>query len=448
MFCKQCGTQLDDKALFCKNCGAKTENAQQPVQQAQPVQQPVQQAQPVYQQAVYQQPVQQPVYQQPVQQAQPAYAQQPVYQQPYVQQAAPKKSNGKLIAIILAAVAVVAAIAVALVLLLGGGSGEAGTGTGGSGGESRDTEAGGSINNLDLESAGSANAMIGGLQNIATANGADFEFAFSDGYDEFEISGSVLFDLEAKEFTMDVTANMDGEEFGAYMYDGYMIADDGGDLYAQKVDFDELIDQSMMDMPAEMLEMVEQFNLESMVMDGETIVEMAKEILNQSMSEEELEMVEMMIDFDELANAFDEVFSSINDDSWLEENLDKYSRSDKNGVIEISLEISSFDFVGSFVDMFLPVINFDELGEMAGQSIDEDQVRDMIDMSLEEALSDFDFLIALDVAIEDDVIRDLVAKFEFDGEVIELEAHIENVGNPSIDEEKLADLLESAEIWE
>ena len=24
MFCNQCGTQLDDKALFCKNCGAKT----------------------------------------------------------------------------------------------------------------------------------------------------------------------------------------------------------------------------------------------------------------------------------------------------------------------------------------------------------------------------------------------------------------------------------------
>ena len=77
MFCKQCGTQLDDKALFCKNCGAKTDNAQQPVQQAQPVRQPV------YQQPVQQaQPVQQPVYQQPVpQQAYPAYQQtRPVYQ--------------------------------------------------------------------------------------------------------------------------------------------------------------------------------------------------------------------------------------------------------------------------------------------------------------------------------------------------------------------------------
>ena len=49
MFCKQCGTQLDDKALFCMQCGAKTDNAQQPVQQpTQPVYQ--QPGQPVYQQ--------------------------------------------------------------------------------------------------------------------------------------------------------------------------------------------------------------------------------------------------------------------------------------------------------------------------------------------------------------------------------------------------------------
>ena len=59
MFCKNCGEQITDGALFCTNCGASV--AEPPVQ---PAQQPVA---PAYQQPVYQQPVyQQPVYQQPV----------------------------------------------------------------------------------------------------------------------------------------------------------------------------------------------------------------------------------------------------------------------------------------------------------------------------------------------------------------------------------------------
>ena len=68
MFCKNCGEQITDGALFCTNCGASV--AEPPVQ---PAQQPVA---PAYQQPVYQQPAyQQPAYQQPV-------YQQPVYQQP------------------------------------------------------------------------------------------------------------------------------------------------------------------------------------------------------------------------------------------------------------------------------------------------------------------------------------------------------------------------------
>ena len=51
-FCKNCGAQLDDQAVFCTSCGANQNEAPQ---------------QPAYQQPVYQQPVyQQPVYQQPM----------------------------------------------------------------------------------------------------------------------------------------------------------------------------------------------------------------------------------------------------------------------------------------------------------------------------------------------------------------------------------------------
>ena len=48
MFCKNCGEQITDGALFCTNCGASV--AEPPVQ---PAQQPVA---PAYQQPVYSSP--------------------------------------------------------------------------------------------------------------------------------------------------------------------------------------------------------------------------------------------------------------------------------------------------------------------------------------------------------------------------------------------------------
>lgn len=49
MFCKNCGTEINDQAAFCPSCGAKV--GDQPQAQAQP-----QGQQPPYQQAPYQQP--------------------------------------------------------------------------------------------------------------------------------------------------------------------------------------------------------------------------------------------------------------------------------------------------------------------------------------------------------------------------------------------------------
>ena len=74
MFCKNCGTQLPDDAVFCANCGTKQE---------------------------------------PIQPVQPAYV-------PPVQPA--KSGKGKLIAIIAAAAIVAAALAVGAILLFGGSS--------------------------------------------------------------------------------------------------------------------------------------------------------------------------------------------------------------------------------------------------------------------------------------------------------------------------------------
>ena len=69
MFCKNCGTQMADDAVFCANCGAPA--AQE--QQAQPqYQQPQYQPQPQY----APQPQYQPQYGQP-QYGQPQYAQAP-----------------------------------------------------------------------------------------------------------------------------------------------------------------------------------------------------------------------------------------------------------------------------------------------------------------------------------------------------------------------------------
>lgn len=86
-FCKNCGTQLDDAAMFCNNCGAA---AEQPAsQQAAPQQAAPQQS---YQQQYAQQPYQQPYGQQ-------AYAQQP-YGQPYVKQPSGLATAAKILMIV------------------------------------------------------------------------------------------------------------------------------------------------------------------------------------------------------------------------------------------------------------------------------------------------------------------------------------------------------------
>lgn len=116
MFCKQCGNELKDGAMFCTNCGANQGAAEAP---AQPVEQDlektvgvfdampgVQQTQPVAEAPVQpvveapaqpvQQPVQQPVYQAPVQQpVQPTY-QAPVQQQNAYNPNAGVAHNGKV----------------------------------------------------------------------------------------------------------------------------------------------------------------------------------------------------------------------------------------------------------------------------------------------------------------------------------------------------------------
>ena len=147
MFCKKCGTQLNDNANFCAVCGTPVGdnlNQAQPAQQAesfaqaQPAQQadPFAQAQPVVQQA---EPFAQaqPVVQQadPFAQAQPAQQADPFAQvQPAAQQAEPaqqwnptmkpKKSKTPLIlGLVGAALAVVIILVVVLLFACGGGKG-------------------------------------------------------------------------------------------------------------------------------------------------------------------------------------------------------------------------------------------------------------------------------------------------------------------------------------
>ncbi len=406
MFCKQCGTQLDDNSIFCKRCGAKTENAQQPAQQ------------PVYQQPVQQQPVyQQPVYQQPV------------YQQSYVQPAAPKKKNGKLIAILIGGIALIAAIAVALILILGGDKTE-------------ETEAGGTKNHFDLESEGAADALIGSLQNVATANGMDFELVFEMEQEmryktEFSVEGSVLFDLETKDLMLSAEATMDDETRGVYAYDGYLMAEEDGEVRA--VELAEVMKRGFDDV----LEAAEAYDIVGLEFSGEALVG----LLTESLSKDELKTIEQVITLDDLADAVDELINSLNDDDWLAENLDSYSRTDKNGVTQISLEVNSFDFLDGVLDIFLPALDFESLEEVTGESVDKDELREQLEDMIDDQLgARIDFALMLDIAIEDDFVRDLEFGFETDSINVRAEAHFENVGNPSIDEDALAELLEDAEM--
>ena len=45
-------------------------------------------------------------------------------------------------------------------------------------------------------------------------------------------------------------------------------------------------------------------------------------------------------------------------------------------------------------------------------------------------------------------MTDFELLMDVEGERLELKAHLDNVGNPTIDEDKLADLLAEAEIYE
>ena len=134
MFCKKCGTQLNDNANFCAVCGTPVGDN---LNQAQPVQQadPFAQAQPVVQQAepfAQAQPAQQA---DPFAQAQPAQQADPFAQvQPAAQQAEPaqqwnptmkpKKSKTPLIlGLVGAALAVVIILVVVLLFACGGGKG-------------------------------------------------------------------------------------------------------------------------------------------------------------------------------------------------------------------------------------------------------------------------------------------------------------------------------------
>lgn len=400
MFCKQCGTQLDNNSIFCKQCGAKTENAQQPAQQP---------TQPVYQQPVYQQPV---------------------YQQSYAQPAAPKKKNGKLIAILIGGIALIAAIAVALILILGGDKTE-------------ETEAGGTKNHFDLESEGAADALIGSLQNVATANGMDFELVFEMEQEmrhktEFSVEGSVLFDLETKDLMLSAEATMDDETRGVYAYDGYLMAENDGEVRA--VELGEAMEESGFN---EVLEKIDEYGLTGLELSGETFVNM----LTESLEKDDLATLEQVISLDDLAGAFDDLIDSINDDAWLEEYLDSYSRTEKNGVTQISLEVNSFDFLDGVFDIYVSALDLDALEEMTGESIDADELRDQLKDMVDERLgASIEFVLELDMAIEDDFVRDLDFRFETDRQAIRLEAHFENVGNPTIDEDALAELLEDAEM--
>ena len=92
-FCINCGTQLEDNALFCTVCGAKQLVQNQQVQQPQPVQQLQQPQQPQYGQQV-QMPYGQPQYGQQ-QYVQPQYIQPQQVQPQYVQPQAFSAGAGK-----------------------------------------------------------------------------------------------------------------------------------------------------------------------------------------------------------------------------------------------------------------------------------------------------------------------------------------------------------------
>lgn len=381
MFCKNCGAQLADDAVFCANCGAKQQiPAQQPVQQ--PVQQP---AQPVYQQPV------QPVYQQPVQ---------PAYVPPVAQPVQPAKSGkGKLIAIIAAAVVVVAALVVGAILLFGG--------------------------SAKSDAKEPMTAIGNAVANLTEAEGFDFTIDLSDiGGGTFE--GSVQIDWDAKDITFQGIRTDDwGDEEEIILYKGYAITGSDGEYWGEKIDKEEL-DTFFDSMEQVMNVDGSDFSLMKALDEAKKNEEVDWDDLMSDMEDETEGMITEQ-DLEDLCESIDDAFR---DEKWLADTLDVYKRDVKDGKTTFTLQVKSGKFIENIAELIKPILG--EAIEDAGEDWDEtiDMLSDMIDR--------FDFDIKVVITTEDGKLVSGSVSYDIDGAGEgSAKIEIENYGEPSFDEKTL-----------
>ena len=113
-------------------------------------------------------------------------------------------------------------------------------------------------------------------------------------------------------------------------------------------------------------------------------------------------------------------------EKWLKDNLDTYEKETVGDRTEYLLEINSPKIVEAVYDVMSPALNIS-------------------DTDFEEvvaALENSDFEIILNMTVEKAYLTDFMLQMDLDGEQMDVELHLSNFGDSSLDMEQLDQLYE------
>lgn len=291
---------------------------------------------------------------------------------------APKKT-GKLIAIIAAAVLIVAAVVVCIVLFTGGKDGP-------------------------------VEDFRGSVQQVIDSESFDFELSLSSNGSRANAEGSVEYGLKNRDLTIDMELSSYGESGSrVVVYKGYGFEQDADTGEYDVYELDESFTDGIFD------------TLEQAPADDMSLSEML-EILNAEMGGGLSEF----ISFSEIDACAEELEKLMRDEKWLKDNLDTYEKETVGDRTEYLLEINSPKIVEAVYDVMSPALNIS-------------------DTDFEEvvaALENSDFEIILNMTVEKAYLTDFMLQMDLDGEQMDVELHLSNFGDSSLDTEQLDQLYE------
>ena len=435
-FCPNCGKQLAEGARFCASCGAATEAPAAPVAAPAPVAEPAPAPQPapVAEPVPAPQPAPQPVYQ-PA--PQPVY--QPVYQAP-VATAAPKKKSkvGLIIAVVVIALALVGGVVAGFAtdwfgLAASSYVDEDDDDGKGNGKVDLDGDEDEDPNENDDQPGGNAVSGSGAFADVAqslveTVEEGNFTMYLniSDGYDTYYVDLYTDSNFRSQDFLLDAKVYSNDMEMELAYYDGYLIASMDGEIHALKATPEQLMQYAQESVPAAGTGM----NAAATIHSFEDILD----LLRQNMDAETLEQIEEVIDLDVLLDCLDTLGRSLQDNSWLEDNLALETTRD-GATVTYTFDSPNFaNLADTLVEMFTPAIKDADMVASLKESLD----------SVKSQLRSIGLYMSFNIS--NGMLTEGTFNLSAGGEEIAFNLTMADVNNTEVDADRLQDLLDDAEI--